>query len=73
MSWHIDGCEGACLACLIEETVLANYGTQGLSFLRRNVGSTPEVPIQKILADQEPLGAEFAKVWDDNVDKLYEE
>jgi hypothetical protein len=21
MSWHIEGCTGACLACLIEETV----------------------------------------------------
>lgn len=39
MSWHIEGCAGACLACLIEETVLKNYGTQGLDFLRRKVGA----------------------------------
>lgn len=39
MSWHIEGCEGACLACLIEETVRKNYGTQGLDFLRRKVGA----------------------------------
>ena len=39
MRWHIEGCTGACLACLIEETVLENYGTQGLDFLRRKVGA----------------------------------
>jgi DnaJ-class molecular chaperone len=27
------------LACLIEETVLKNYGTQGLDLLRRKVGA----------------------------------
>lgn len=37
MSWHIEGCTGACLACLIEETVRQHYGTQGLDFLRRKV------------------------------------
>ena len=40
MSWHIEGCAGACLACLIEETVLEHYGTQGLDFLRRKVGAS---------------------------------
>ena len=39
MSWHIEGCTGACLACLIEETVRQHYGTQGLEFLRRKVGA----------------------------------
>ncbi len=44
MSWHIEGCTGACLACLIEETVLENYGTQGLDFLRRKVGAGGTAP-----------------------------
>jgi len=44
MSWHIEGCTGSCLACLIEETVLKNYGTQGLDFLRRKVGAGGAAP-----------------------------
>jgi hypothetical protein len=37
MSWHIEGCTGACLACLIEEIVRKHYGKQGLEFLLRKV------------------------------------
>lgn len=39
MTWHIDGCVGECLGCLIEKLVLENYGNQGLAFLRRKVGA----------------------------------
>lgn len=35
--WHVEGCAGACLACLIEADVLRAYGAQGLGFLRERV------------------------------------
>ena len=28
--------------------------------------------LSDFVSDQEPLGAEFQKVWDDNIEKLYE-
>lgn len=37
MSWHIKGCEGQCLACLIQDLVKTQYGNQGLAYLLRNV------------------------------------
>lgn len=36
-TWHIHGCEGACLACLIEDLVKKNFGTHGLEFLRARI------------------------------------
>jgi hypothetical protein len=32
-NWHHPECQGACLACLIEQSVRRDYGTQGLTFL----------------------------------------
>lgn len=37
MTWHIEGCEGQCLACLIQNVVKKEYGKQGLAYLLRNV------------------------------------
>lgn len=37
-TWHHPECDGKCMACLLEATVLENYGTQGLDFLRSKVG-----------------------------------
>jgi hypothetical protein len=33
----------------------------------------PLVCLREFIQSQEPLGAEFAKVWDDNADALYED
>jgi hypothetical protein len=35
--WHIEGCNGECLACLIEREVKKAYGNQGLAYLLRKV------------------------------------
>jgi hypothetical protein len=32
-NWHHPDCQGACLACLVEQSVRRDYGTQGLTFL----------------------------------------
>ncbi len=52
MSWHIEGCTGACLACLIEETVRQHYGTQGLDYLRRKVGAECQSKIAQALGEK---------------------
>lgn len=47
-TWHHPECEGECIACLIEREVEAQYGTQGLAYLRRHVAAPQE--------KQEPVG-----------------
>jgi hypothetical protein len=44
-NWHHPECQGACLACLIEQSVQRDYGTQGLVFLRRHVVTGPQADV----------------------------
>jgi hypothetical protein len=37
VAWHHPDCEGECIACLIERTVLTEFGNQGLSFLQKHL------------------------------------
>lgn len=54
-SWHIDGCDGSCLACLIEGLVKVNYGTLGLEFLLSKV--SPSADIESIPKSPEEIRA----------------
>ena len=50
VKWHHPECEGACIACLIEQVVQEAYGSQGLGYLQRHL--TPP-PHRKPLTDEE--------------------
>ena len=57
VAWHIEGCEGQCLACLIEREVQALFGNQGLAFLRRKVqGAAPVIPAGWVMVPEHPEG-----------------
>jgi hypothetical protein len=53
-------CSDYCVACI--EAAMEDVTTDAIAKVLR-----------QITREQEPLGADFEKVWDDNVDKLYEE
>ena len=53
VAWHHPDCAGECIACLIEREIKAQYGTQGLAYLRRHVYA-PQVTKQ--VTPQEPRG-----------------
>jgi hypothetical protein len=44
----------------------------GVEFADGAIFPESAVKIAELVKDQTPLGAEFEKVWDDNVERLYE-
>jgi hypothetical protein len=51
LAWHHPGCEGECIACLIERTVQESYGSQGLGYLQRHLAARPQA--REPLTDEE--------------------
>ena len=43
VEWHHPECKGNCLACLIEEVVIKQFGTIGLVYLHKRL-SIPNKP-----------------------------
>lgn len=61
VAWHHHGCEGECIACLIEREVQSAFGNQGLNYLQRHINTTPKRE-WKGLTDAQ-IGAVAADIW----------
>jgi hypothetical protein len=44
--WHHPECQGACITCLIEQSVQRDYGNQGLAFLRGRAAAAADTVAQ---------------------------